>query len=471
MTPDQQRASWLDYEEALDRLMGLADFERSTHSPEHVGFHLERMGLLLRRMGNPHLGIPTIHIAGTKGKGSTAAMVTSILTAQGYRVGLYTSPHLHRALERVRIGLEPIAPDVFAAVADQVWPEAEWVTHNGGYGGMTTFEVLTAMAFLHFQQVGVDFQVVEVGLGGRLDSTNVVQPEVCAITSISLDHTATLGDTVELIAFEKAGIIKGGVPVVVAPQTREALVALRRVAEERQAPIVDVAGEMSWRRLRGDLEGQSFEVTGSRGIYELSMPLLGDHQLENAGTAIAVVTTLAEKGFALSMQSVISGLRDVRWPARLQVLSSDGPLVVVDGAHNAFSMKRLVEAVQDNFEYERIVAVFGALGGHSASGMLDELAALSPSVVAVRSRHPRAAPAEFIASAASERGLSLLFESEDVAGATRRALEMTERGDLVLGTGSLSVAAEVIETVEGVAPELYPNIKRPSWRWRDHVRA
>ena len=461
-TPSARPGTKLDYEAALARVMGLADFERSTHSPKHSTFHLERMGLLAERLGDPHLGIPTVHIAGTKGKGSTAAMVTSMLAAEGYRVGLYTSPHLHSAVERIRVGLEPIGRDGFAALVEEVWPAVEWVGQKGDYGAVTTFEMLTAMAFVHFKRVGVDFQVIEVGLGGRLDSTNIVSPEVCAITSISLDHVATLGNTVERIAYEKAGIIKQGVPVVLAPQPEEALAVFREVADEKGAPLINVDRQMWWRKGHADLKGQTFEIDGLRGSYDLWTPLIGDHQLENAGTAIAVAETLVDVGSAVSKESIVRGLREVRWPARLEVLCRDGHLVVVDGAHNPYSMKRLVQAVRDYFWFQRLILIFGALGGHSARGMIDALADLSPLVLAVRSRHPRSAPSDVISDAVSERGLPVVFQSENVGEAIRRALEMAGEGDLVLATGSLSVAAEVIEEIKGITPELYPNIKPPS---------
>ncbi len=455
-------APGISYEAALEKVMGLADFERSVRSPGHSAFHLQRISLLMERLGDPHLQVPTVHIAGTKGKGSTAALVTSILTAQGYTAGLYTSPHLHRAVERIRVGMDPISPQDFAALVERMWPMVEQVGREGGYGEVTTFEMLTAMAFLYYRLIGADFQVIEVGLGGRLDSTNVVRPQVCAITSISLDHVSVLGDTVARIAGEKAGIIKPGAPVVVAPQSQEALEVFRRVAAERGAPLVYVGERLSWRKGQADFHGQSFQVTGLRGQYELWTPLLGDYQLENASTAIAAAETLADRGFAISGESIVRGVRDVCWPGRLEVLEHNGRLVIVDGAHNPYSMARLVQALRESFRFRRAIVIFGALSGHSASGMVAELAPLSPLVVAVRSRHPRAAPSDAIAALVAQHGFQLLHQSDSVAEATRRALEMADEGDLVLGTGSLSVVAEVREHLKGIAPELYPYIRRPA---------
>jgi dihydrofolate synthase/folylpolyglutamate synthase len=457
--------SKLTYETALERVMGLADFERSTHSPGHAQFHLERMGLLMERLGNVHLDIPTVHVAGTKGKGSTSAMIASVLSAQGCKTGLYTSPHLHSAVERIRVGMEPVSRQDFAAVVEQIWPAVQWTGKEGAYGAITTFEALTAMAFAHFKNIGADFQVMEVGLGGRLDSTNVVMPEVSVITSISLDHMVTLGDTIAKIAFEKAGIIKHGVPVVVAPQPDEAMEVFCRIAAERNAPLVRVDERVSWRKRSADMRSQSFEMHGLRDTYDLEIPLLGDYQLENAAAAAAAAETLAERGYAISKESIVRGLRDVRWPARLEVLSTPddgGKLLVVDGAHNPYSVKRLVQAVRDCFSFERVILVFGALGGHSARGMIAELDALSPLVIAVRSRHPRSSSSNAIAEAVRERGLTVAFEVDNVGEGTRRALVMAGENDLVLGTGSLSVAAEIIEEMRGIKPELYPYIKPPS---------
>ena len=460
----------LTYPQALKRVMSLADFERSTHSPGHSAFHLERMSLLMQRLDNAHLATPTVHIAGTKGKGSVSAMIASILAAQGYAVGMYSSPHLHSATERIRVNMQPIAQAQFAAVAQRIWRIVEQVGANGGYGGVTTFEALTAMAFTHFSQIQADFQVIEVGLGGRLDATNIVAPQVCAITSISLDHTATLGDTIAQIAYEKAGIIKPNIPVIVAPQPADAMAVIRRIAAERAAPLLSVEDRLSWRQTRGqtaaDIRTQAFRITSHQRAYDLETPLLGDYQLENAAVAVALAETLAEQGVTLSPQSIARGIRTVNWPARLQILTTpddaDGsPLLVVDGAHNPYSIECLAQTLPRHFAYDRLILIFGALSGHSAAGMLQALAPLSPILVAASSRHPRSAASAAIAQTAAQLGIDAAFASDDVAQATRYALAIARPNDLVLGTGSLSVAAEITEEIQHIPPETYPYIKPP----------
>lgn len=456
----------LTYPEALELVMGLADFERSTHSPGHSTFHLERMTYLMERLGNVHLQVPTVHVAGTKGKGSTCAMITSMLAAHGYKTGFYSSPHLHSAVERIRIGHESITREAFAGVVQQIWPVIEDVALNENYGPATTFEAMTAMAFVHFHNVGADFQVMEVGLGGRLDSTNIVKPEVSVITSISLDHMVTLGDTIEKIAMEKAGIIKSGVPVVVAPQREEVMAVFQNVALEREAPLISVKDSLNWRETGLSDSGQAFQVVSSRDKYDVEMPLLGEYQLENAATAIATMEALVERGPAdftkLSKKCIGQGLRNVRWPARLEVLSGEfgsACQIVVDGAHNPYSVSRLVEALPKYFEFDKVFLVFGALGGHSARDMIRELAVLEPEVFAARSRHPRSSIGGEIAEVVAKEGVVVSFQAETVAEALRRAIQSAGPRDLVLGTGSLAVAAEIREELLGIPPELYPNMK------------
>ena len=445
----------LSYEDALVRIMGLADFERGTHSPGHGVFHLDRMRLLLERVGNPHLDVPTIHLAGTKGKGSTAAMITSIMTAEGYRTGLYTSPHLHRVTERIRVGLEPVSRESFAEMVEELWPEVEYVSKRGEYGDLTFFEFVTAMAFLHFSKIEADFQVIEVGLGGRLDATNVVSPEVCVITPIMLDHVAVLGDTIELIAGEKAGIIKPGVPVVASPQSAAAIDVFARVASERDARLIEVSDAAGIEPGPTGLGGQTFKVRTCGGVYDLHTTLLGDYQRDNAATAVTAVEMLRGP---VSHRGVVDGLAAVKWPARMQLMSANGARVLADGAHNPESVAHLSEAVRQYFEFERLILVFGATRSHSAEGMLAELAGLSPVVAAVKSRHPKSATVEAVAEAAHASGLEVALMSDDVGEATRWAVSQAGPDDLVLATGSLAVAAEVIELIEDIEPEIYEGL-------------
>ena len=450
------RADTSHYKDALHRLLQLVDYERMTSlSRERVRFDLSGMKTLLRSLGDPHLGTPTVHIAGTRGKGSTAALCASALSRQGYRTGLYTSPHLHSFRERIRLNGHPVSEEEFAGLVDTLWPHVESGSGTEGPGGVTMFEALTAMAFCHFSQEA-DFQVLEVGLGGRLDTTNVADPDVCAITSLSLDHTSILGNTIESIAREKAGIIKPGVAVVTSPQVPEAMAVLESTCKERGAPLIKVREDITWQGGDRTPQGQSVEVTGRLGAHPLWIPLLGEHQLENAATAVGILEVLKEKGFELSDGALDQGFRQVSWPCRMEVLGKS-PLVVCDGAHNPYSAARLRDAIPAYFSYRRVILVAGASLDKNLEGIVKELAVISPSVIVTRSRHPRAAPTEVLAAAFAERDLEVSLV-EGVDRALTEALQRAGDGDLVLITGSLFVAAESREAALGIEPELYPDL-------------
>ena len=450
------RADTNRYKDALHRLLGLVDYERMTSpSRERVRFDLSGMKALLRSLGDPHLGIPTVHIAGTKGKGSTAALCASTLSRQGYRTGLYTSPHLHSFRERIRLDGTPVSEEEFAGLVDVVWPHVKSVSETEGLGDVTMFEALTAMAFCHFNKEA-DFQVLEVGLGGRLDTTNVADPDVCAITSLSLDHTSILGNTIASIATEKAGIIKPGVPVVTSPQVPEAMAVLESTCKEKGAPLIKVGEDITW--LGGDRspQGQSVEVMGRLGTHKLWIPLLGEYQRENAATAVGVLEILQEKSFEVSDGALDEGFRQVSWPCRMEVLGKS-PLVVCDGAHNPYSAARLRDAIPAYFNYRRVVLVAGASLDKNLEGIVKELAVMSPSVIVTRSRHPRAAPTEVLAAAFAEHDLEVT-RVEGVDRALTEVLQRAQDDDLVLITGSLFVAAESREAALGIEPELYPDL-------------
>ena len=444
----------MEYKESLGLLMGLVDFERfrGPRGPR-VKFDLNRMEALLERLGNPHLTVPTVHVAGTKGKGSTTAMVSSVLTHQGNKTGTFTSPHLHTFRERISVDGEPVSEQVFASLVERVWPFVCEVSEDGSYGGVTLFETLTVMAFVHFRAIEANFQVLEVGLGGRLDSTNLVQPEACAITSISLDHTAILGDSVGMIAREKAGIVKPGAPVVSAPQQPAAMEEIRRVCKEKDAPLWEVGRDISITEGDEDLTGQSLSVRGRLDHYGLAMPLLGSHQLENAAVSVGVLECLIEGGWEVGVDAIHRGFENVKWPCRLEVLEREPPLLC-DGAHNPDSMERLSGFLEKFFKGRRPVVVFGASRDKNLGQMMDALAPLNPVVVVTRSRHPRAASISELFTGFAMRGLEV-HRSMVTWKAVQRARSLVTENGCMVATGSLFLAAEVREAVLGIEPELY----------------
>jgi dihydrofolate synthase/folylpolyglutamate synthase len=429
----------LSYRDALTYVYGFTDYEKrgfAVYAPEF--YNLDRVRRLLSLLGEPQRSFQAIHIAGTKGKGSTAAMVESVLRVAGFRTGLYTSPHLHTFRERIQTCGDLIPEADVARLVDEMKPLVAQVAD------ITTFEIVTVLAFAWFAQQGVEWAVVEVGLGGRLDATNVLTPAVAVITSISYDHTAILGETLALIAGEKLGIVKPGVPVVSAPQSAEALAVIEETCSHRGAPLTLVSRDWRWELDAANLDGQAFAlVGGQRVIDELWIPLLGQHQVVNAATAVAALSLLRRAGIDLSQTAIRDGLRAVHWPGRLEILGQ-APLVVADGAHNGDSAQKLVAALRDHCDYRRLVVVWGASADHATPELMEALLSGADRAIAIRSRHPRAADPSWLQARAAELGFCLEVK-ETVAQALTVALDDAETEDLICCTGSVFVAAEARE--------------------------
>ena len=433
----------LSYQDALAYIYSFTDYEKQyiyRYSPET--FDLNRVVRLLDYLDNPHRRFRAVHIAGTKGKGSASAMIASVLQAAGYRTGLYTSPHLHTFRERIQINGHLIGETELCTLVEQIQPAVAAVPE------LTTFEIITALGFLYFDQQQVDWAVLEVGMGGRLDATNVVTPQVAVITSLSYDHTYVLGNTLAAIAREKAGIIKPHVPVITAPQPAEAMAVIEEVCAQRGAPLTVVGRNWQWEAVVASPDGQSFYAwpvrnsgQATRALYWI--PLTGSHQLINATISLAAISLLRKQGGDISQAAILAGLRDVRWPGRLEVLGRE-PWVVVDGAHNGDSARKLVAAIGGLFPYRRLILVFGALMGHSVPDMLDALLPVADGVILTRTNRIRAVATSDLLREVQSRGREA-EATEGVGEALEQALALASPEDLVCATGSLSVAAEARE--------------------------
>ena len=444
----------MNYRSALKYILGLTNYEKSLkelYSPGNVD--LERVRELLRRLDSPETNLKIVHIAGTKGKGSTAAMISSVLQKAGYRVGFFTSPHLHTFRERVQIDGQPISGEDFASAIERVKPHVEDLNATGEHGYITTFEALTAMALLHFADKGVEALVFEVGVGGRLDATNVVTPEVSVITSISRDHTELLGETLPEIAGEKAGIIKPDIPVVMAPQRPEVEEVISSIARQRGSDLVNVGREVVWRSLAHGEWGQKLLVRDSENEYRVSMPLIGDHQQENAATALAALGILCERGWQIADGDIVDGFTDIRWPGRMEEVGRR-PWVIADGAHNGDSARRLREALLKYYRFGKVVLVVGVSADKNVQDIASELVPLAPTVILTKSRHMRAAEPDSIAAAFTRPDI-ILETTDSVQQALSRARELASEGDLICVTGSLFVVGEAIEAVKRVPVEIY----------------
>ncbi len=423
------------YRDSLAYLYTYTNYERKG-MPRYVmaNYDLARMEALLTRVGQPHRSFKSVLIAGTKGKGSTAAFTESMLRAEGYSSGLYISPHLHTFRERIRIGGEYLSEDDVTRLVDKLRPDFEAIE------GLTAFEAITTLAFYSFAEAGVKIAVLEVGLGGRLDATNVSNPAVAVITSISYDHMQLLGDTLALIAREKAGIIRPGALVVSAPQVPEAMSMIEEVCEGRRAELV-VVGEEDYRWQPGQmsLRGQAFELGGER----YWIPLLGRHQLANATTALAALDALQRRaGLVVSLDARKQGLRDTCWPGRLEILGQH-PYVIVDSAHNGDSANKLRLALEELFPGRGIVLVFGASGDHPFDHSLRELLPIANRAFVTRSQHPRAADPQVLADTAAQLGFGeRVSVAPTVAEAVTTALGQAGPEDVICVTGSIFTVAE-----------------------------
>jgi dihydrofolate synthase / folylpolyglutamate synthase len=440
-----------DYQEALDYLYSFVDFSlnRSVrYSPEL--FNLQRMMTFMDALGNQERDYPVIHIAGSKGKGSVASLCASALMAAGYRTGLYTSPHLIDFTERIKIDGKNIPyPDLVGQV-EKIKPVVATIPD------LTTFEITTALAFLYFSDQKVDAAVIEVGLGGRLDATNVCHPLVTVITSLSYDHTSLLGETLTEISTEKAGIIKSGVPCVLAPQKDEARLVIERICEERGAPLIKVGKDIFFAPLSRSLENQTLlvwspseqvDVTAfieSGGLDEweptrLTIPLLGFHQVENAATAYTALLVANERGLLVNDTNIRDGFRLVVWPGRFEILQRYPP-VIVDSAHNRDSALKLRLAIDDYFPGHPVILVFGVSEDKDIHGMFSELLPRVRQVIITQSYHPRAMQPDNLVEIVHQFGKPAKA-IPDFQEAMITAEKMAAGECVVLITGSVFIAA------------------------------
>ena len=443
----------LTFEDAFNYLSTFINYERQPLvSYTRDTFNLEEFDRFLTRLDRPHERLKTIVIAGTKGKGSTAAMIASMVQASGLKAGLYTSPHLCSIRERIRVNGDLITEEDFASLVAELQPHLEAAGMAGVRRFRTFFEILTTMALLHFQRLGVDLAVLEVGLGGRLDATNVATPLVSVITPISFDHVEVLGHTIPKIAREKAGIIKPDGLAVVAPQRAEALAVIRDVCTAHDARLIDVARELRWQPLHYSWEGSVVDVESPRRIYpKLEVPLAGPHQLLNATTAIATVEQLEVQGLPISEDGIRHGIKQVQWEGRLETVSRQ-PWIVLDGAHNRDSARCLREALATCFPYQRLILVLGISANKNLEGIIEELTPLAAVTVATRALVPRAAPPQQVADLAA-KWCSRIIVEEDTQTALAQAISETRQDDLLLVTGSLYLV--------GDAKRLLPRLLNP----------
>lgn len=439
---------------AMKWLLDRTDLERMSPSRVQADtLKLDRMHELMELLDNPHRAVRTVHVAGTKGKGSTCEMAAACLEECGYTVGLYTSPHLLDIRERIRLNRKPVKQEEFVAAAQQVADAAANLEEDSGEA--TFFELITAMGFVHFAEQAVDVAVIEVGLGGRLDSTNVITPEVAAVSSISLDHTQILGDTVEKIAREKAGIFKPSVPAIAVQQRESVLNVMREVADGVGAPFQvvgkDIDVSVRFEATSNIGPHHRVSLTSPRNDFDhLAVPLKGEHMAWNCALALAIVDKLCERGFKTPASKVTRGLATVTMPGRLEMVATS-PRIVLDGAHNADSMSKLMKAIAAHIPSESMVVVFGCAADKDIDGMLKEVGAAADKVIFTRvPGNTRAADPKELSRRLSESG-KMSQIAEDVGQALQLARKAVGREDLICVTGSLYLVGEAKRVLTAAA--------------------
>ncbi|MFH0764611.1 MAG: folylpolyglutamate synthase/dihydrofolate synthase family protein [Candidatus Omnitrophota bacterium] len=435
------------YKEALQYLDSFINYEKKSDYDYRKSLTLDRIKALASSLGDPQEGIKSIHIAGSKGKGSTAAILHSILKEAGFRTGLYTSPHLVSFRERIRINDSLISEDDIARLLERI----KTALADSENGPPSFFEVYTALAYMYFKESNVDFAVYETGLGGRLDATNIIRPLVSVITPISYEHTDKLGSALACIAAEKGGIIKDSGVCVSAPQSAEALGVIENICRERDAKLICVGKEILFEELDTHDEVEEFSVRGIFGEYpRLLTRLLGSHQVVNAATAIGAVEALRFSGITIPADAIRKGIETARWPGRLEIVGRQ-PFVVLDGAHNRASANVLAKSIKRIFSYKKLILVLGVSKDKDVNGILDELLPIGDSVVLTKSKVAERAlePGRILErikegagkawQAEGEKGIFLTTGAEE---AIIKAKEIAKPDDLILITGSLFLVGE-----------------------------
>jgi dihydrofolate synthase/folylpolyglutamate synthase len=439
----------MTYREALKYLDSFVNYEKASSYDYKASLKLERMRRFASLLGDPHKSTRGVHVAGSKGKGSTAVYIHSILRQAGFNAGLYTSPHLTTFRERIRIGDELIGEEDLSRILADI---KDTITSHMKDEMPTFFEVYTAIAYLYFKEKNVDFAVYEVGLGGRLDATNIIEPLACALTPISYEHTDKLGYTLREIASEKCGIIKSGSTCVSAPQEREALQVIEDTCRARNSRLILIGRDIKFEEVRSSDEEEVFNVFGLFGGYPtLTSKLIGPHQMINASVAIGVAEALRLKGITIPADAIRDGIENARWEGRLEIINRR-PLIVLDGAQNRESAKALVSAIKKIFKYKKLILVFGVSKDKDVRGVLEEMLPICDSIVLTKSNvlHRASEPAKIKEEILNmKHGIKDMILTYDTEEALARALSMANPEDLVLITGSLFIVGEVKEHYSG----------------------
>lgn len=430
----------MNYLEAMDYIKNTAKFGSN--------YGLSRTEKILELLGNPHKKLKCIHIAGTNGKGSITAMLSEILIEAGYKVGMYTSPYLEEFEERIQLNGRNIPKQELSHLITEVSGAVEKVV-SLGFEHPTEFEIITCVMFLYFYDKKVDYAVIEVGLGGRLDSTNVINPILSIIASISYDHMKILGDTLDKIAYEKAGIIKYEVPLVLYPQEKESFNVINEVCKERNCRLIQVSTDsvtINKLNKKENSEIQDIIIKTNNDIYNIELSLLGKHQLLNCAVVIFAIEELTRQNINIKKEHIFNALKKVKWPGRLEILKKS-PLVVIDGAHNIDGIKKLTESIDTYFSFKDIILILGILADKQVDDMLRLIAPRATKIIAVTPHSDRAELASDLAKSIASINSNVEF-IEDYREAYTKALSYCRKESMLLISGSLYMIGDMRKIIK-----------------------
>ncbi|MEL5865530.1 bifunctional folylpolyglutamate synthase/dihydrofolate synthase [Clostridium cochlearium] len=431
----------MNYTEAIEYIQNTSKYGNNTGT--------KRVEKILDILGNPHKDLKCIHIAGTNGKGSITSMITSILIESGYRVGMYTSPYIEDFEERIQINRENISKDDLAYYTTIVSEAIEKVV-SMGWGYPTEFETITCIMFLYYSKKQIDYAVIEVGLGGKSDSTNVIKPLVSIITSISYDHVSILGNTIEEIASEKAGIIKENVPVILYPQQQGAYKVIEKTCKEKGSKLIQIDENLIYHIPNEDFNKsyQVLQIKTNKDEYKVQLSLLGSHQRMNCAVAIYTIEELMDRGIKITKEDILRGLSNVKWPGRLEMLKSN-PLVVLDGAHNLDGITKLKESVEHYFRYKKLVLIIGILSDKDVEKMIEIITPMADKIIAVTPNSYRGKTAQELIKIIEKhnKNCEALDEYKE---AYIKALDYCDNEDMILICGSLYMIGDMRKIIRNI---------------------
>tara|TARA_A100001037_G_scaffold152136_1_gene137333 strand:+ start:790 stop:2151 length:1362 start_codon:yes stop_codon:yes gene_type:complete len=446
------------FEKSLTKIFSLADFERKENSVQYKDFHLLKVNRLLDYIGNPHKNQNFIHVAGSKGKGSTSKIISACLVENKIKTGLFISPSIHRFTERISINGRNILKKEFVSLVEDLWPYVLKINNEKDLGSITVFEFLTVMSFEYFKRKKTELNVIEVGLGGRFDSTNVISPMISVITPISLDHIRVLGKTISKIAYQKAGIIKKETPIVISKQNVDAKKVIISEADKKNSKIYESNKEIEIiEKIDEGLRGVKLKLLNKilKQNHQTQLSLLGEHQIENLKTAVTVLSIIKKLGVEIDLDTSCKKIKNIKWPARNHLVSKN-PYIFVDGAHNDHSAELLSKSINDLFpKLEDLIIIFGCNIGHEPKDIIEKFKNYSPKIIVTQSRHPKSLDNKTMKNLLVNSKIKIMEYAENTNSALIKAKKLAKSNDLILATGSLFIAAEVVEIEEKIQPEIY----------------